>query len=122
MIGAAGRRIRGVLSVARWSPRASDWLRTRRSATGRRLIGADCGLAAPDVVLPSWSGAMIRVQGTGGPIVQLRLEMAESLAPAVALWELLGEEQRRTAMALLAALIAQTVSGEQNDAGELAGE
>jgi hypothetical protein len=43
-----------------------------------------------------------------GPIVQLRLELAESPAPAVALWELVGEQQRQTAMALLAALIAQT--------------
>jgi hypothetical protein len=48
----------------------------------------------------------------GGSIVQLRLDLAESPAPAVALWELVGEEQRRTAMALLAALIAQTVVPE----------
>jgi hypothetical protein len=47
-----------------------------------------------------------------GSIVQLRLELAESPAPAVALWELVGEEQRQAAMALLAALIAQTVGGE----------
>jgi hypothetical protein len=47
-----------------------------------------------------------------GLIVQLRLDLAESPAPAVALWELVGEEQRRAAMALLAALIAQTVGGE----------
>lgn len=44
--------------------------------------------------------------------MQLRLELAESPAPAVALWELVGEEQRTAAMALLAALIAQTVGGE----------
>ncbi|MCA1699506.1 MAG: hypothetical protein LC790_11660 [Actinobacteria bacterium] len=44
--------------------------------------------------------------------MQLRLELAESPAPAVALWELIGEEQRQTAMALLAALIAQTVAPE----------
>ena len=43
-------------------------------------------------------------------MVQLRLELAESPAPAVALWELVGEQQRRTAMTLLAALIAQTVA------------
>jgi hypothetical protein len=47
---------------------------------------------------------------TRGPIVQLRLEWAESPAPAVALWELVGEQQRQTAMALLAALIAQAVA------------
>jgi hypothetical protein len=45
-------------------------------------------------------------------IVQLRLELAESPAPAVALWELVGEQQRQTAMVLLAALIAQTVAPE----------
>jgi hypothetical protein len=53
---------------------------------------------------------MIRVQGA--PIVQLRLELADSPAPAVALWELVGEQQRQAAMALLAALIAQSVGGE----------
>ena len=47
--------------------------------------------------------------------MQLRLELAESPAPAVALWELVGEEQRQTAMALLAALIAQTVAGEEEE-------
>jgi hypothetical protein len=45
-------------------------------------------------------------------IVQLRLELAESPAPAVALWELFGEQQRQSAMTLLTALIAQTVAGE----------
>jgi hypothetical protein len=44
--------------------------------------------------------------------MQLRLELAESPAPAVALWELVGVQQRQTAMALLAALIARTVAGE----------
>jgi hypothetical protein len=45
--------------------------------------------------------------------VQLRLELAESPAPAVALWELVGEDQRQGAMVLLAALIAQTVVGKE---------
>lgn len=44
--------------------------------------------------------------------MQLRLELAESPAPAVALWELFGEQQRQSAMTLLTALIAQTVAGE----------
>ena len=44
--------------------------------------------------------------------MQLRLELAESPAPAVALWELVGEWQRQGAMTLLTALIAQTVAGE----------
>lgn len=42
--------------------------------------------------------------------MQLRLELAESPVSAVALWELVGEEQRQTAMSLLAVLIAQTVA------------
>ncbi|MCA1700524.1 MAG: hypothetical protein LC790_17135 [Actinobacteria bacterium] len=42
-------------------------------------------------------------------VVQLRLDLAESSAPAEALWELVGEQQRQRAMVLLAALIAQTV-------------
>lgn len=44
--------------------------------------------------------------------MQLRLDLAESPVPAVALWELVGEQQREGAMALLAALIAQTVAPE----------
>ncbi len=47
--------------------------------------------------------------------LQLRLDLGESPAPAAALWELLGEEQRRAALAQLAALIAQTVAGEEAD-------
>ena len=50
--------------------------------------------------------------------MQLRLDLAESPAPAAALWELLGEEQRRAAMTLLAALIAQTVAGKLETDGE----
>lgn len=42
-------------------------------------------------------------------VVQLRLDLAESSAPAVALWELVGEEHRQAASTLLAALIAQIV-------------
>ena len=61
---------------------------------------------------------MIRPQAAGGPRVQLRLDLAESPAPAAVLWELLGEEQRQTAMTLLAALIAQTVAGEQETSRE----
>jgi hypothetical protein len=57
----------------------------------------------------SWLSVMINRRGS---IVQLRLELAESRAPAVALWELVGEQQRQAAMSLLAALIAQTVAGE----------
>jgi hypothetical protein len=48
-----------------------------------------------------------------GAIVQLRLELAGSPASAVALWELVGEQQRQSAMTLLAALIAQTIAGEE---------
>jgi hypothetical protein len=62
--------------------------------------------------VPSWPSAMIRLEAAGGPILQLRLELAESPAPAVALWELVGAQQREAAMTLLAALIAQTLAPE----------
>ncbi len=54
--------------------------------------------------------------------MQLRLELAESQAPEVALWELVGEQQRQTAMALLAALIAQAIAGEHREDGTAVGE
>ena len=58
----------------------------------------------------SWPSAMIVGARTGA--MQLRLDLAECPAPAAVLWELVGEEQRQAATALLAALIAQTVVGE----------
>ena len=67
----------------------------------------------------SWPSGMIAVERSS---VQLRLELSESPAPAVALWELVGEEQRQTAMALLAALIAQTVAGQEPEQEARAGE
>ena len=54
--------------------------------------------------------------------MQLRLELAESPAPVVVLWELVGEQQRRTAMVLLAGLIARAVAGDQDEDGTVAGE
>jgi hypothetical protein len=68
----------------------------------------------------SWPSEMIA--GARRRSVQLRLELAECPAPAVALWELLGEEQRQTAMALLAALIAQTIAGEEVEQEARVGE
>ena len=44
--------------------------------------------------------------------MQLRLDLVAFPAPAVALWELVGAEQRHRALTLLAALIAQAVGGE----------
>ncbi len=44
--------------------------------------------------------------------MQLRLELAGSPAPAVALWELVGESQRQSAMTQLAVLIAQSIAPE----------
>ena len=67
----------------------------------------------------SWPREMSSVRRS---IVQLRLELAESPAPAVALWELVGEEQRQAAMVLLAALIAQTVVGEPDEDRAVVGE
>jgi hypothetical protein len=46
-------------------------------------------------------------------MMQLRLDLAELPAPAVVLWELVGDGQRRAAIALLAAVIARTVAGEE---------
>ncbi|MGZ6640198.1 MAG: hypothetical protein ACXVII_46280 [Solirubrobacteraceae bacterium] len=46
-------------------------------------------------------------------MMQLRLDLAELPAPAVVLWELVGREQRRAAIALLSAVIARTVAGEE---------
>jgi hypothetical protein len=54
--------------------------------------------------------------------VQLCLDLAESPVPAVALWELVGEAQRQAAMAMLAALIAQTVVEEQDERELVGGE
>ena len=54
--------------------------------------------------------------------MQLRLELAESPAPAVALWELLGEQQRQSAMVLLAALIARAVAGVADPGDEDEGD
>ena len=45
--------------------------------------------------------------------MQLRLDLGGSPAPAAVLWELVGAEERRAAIVLLAALIAQTVGGEE---------
>jgi hypothetical protein len=65
--------------------------------------------------VPSWPGRMIgRSRAAKRQMVQLRLDLGESPAPAAALWEVLGEEQRRTALVQLAALIAQTVAGEED--------
>ena len=52
------------------------------------------------------------ILGASSMVMQLRLDLAECPAPAVALWELVGAEQRQTALTLLAALIAQAVGGE----------
>ncbi len=49
--------------------------------------------------------------------MQLRLDLAESPAPAAVLWELVGEEERRTAIAQLSALIAAAVMGPAIEVG-----
>jgi hypothetical protein len=43
--------------------------------------------------------------------MQLRLDLAEFPAPAAVLWELVGEAERRAAIAQLSALIAEAVVG-----------
>ena len=49
--------------------------------------------------------------------MQLRLDLAESPAPAAVLWELVGEEERRAAIAQLSALIAAAVMGPSIEVG-----
>jgi hypothetical protein len=49
--------------------------------------------------------------------MQLRLDLAESPAPAAVLWELVGEEERRTAIAQLSVLIAAAVMGPVIEVG-----
>lgn len=43
--------------------------------------------------------------------MQLRLDLAEGPAPAAVLWELVGEDERQTAIVQLSALIAAAVVG-----------
>jgi len=50
-----------------------------------------------------------------GRMMQLRLDLGESSVAATVLWELVGSEQRQTASALLAALIARTVAPSEAD-------
>ena len=49
--------------------------------------------------------------------MQLRLDLAESPAPAAALWELVGAEERQAAIAQLSALIAGAVVGPVVEVG-----
>lgn len=49
--------------------------------------------------------------------MQLRLDLAESPAPAAVLWELVGEEERRAAIAQLSVLIAAAVVGRVIEVG-----
>ena len=49
--------------------------------------------------------------------MQLRLDLAESPAPAAALWELVGAEERQAAVAQLSALIAGAVVGPVVEVG-----
>jgi len=50
------------------------------------------------------------IPSANGNMMQLRLDLGESAVAATVLWELVGSEQRQTASALLAALIARTVA------------
>jgi len=51
------------------------------------------------------------ISGRTTRAMQLRLDLAESPAPAAVLWELVGAEERRAAIAQLSALIAGAVVG-----------
>lgn len=50
--------------------------------------------------------------------MQLHLDLRETPAPAVALWELLDDERRRAALGLLSALIAHAALGSGEAGGE----
>ncbi|MCA1699206.1 MAG: hypothetical protein LC790_10025, partial [Actinobacteria bacterium] len=80
-----------------------------------RAMPATSGIALAGVrgsrrtdALPSCASVMIAASRTAWRVMQLRLDLTEGPAPAAALWELVGEEQREAAMAILAALIAQS--------------
>ena len=68
-------------------------------------------------VVSSSPGAMIL--SASAMVMQLQLDVAKFPAPAVALWELVGERQQRAAIVQLSALIACAVVGEAVG-GELA--
>lgn len=81
----------------------------------RLIICLGCGgYSSRCLSVLSWSSAMI---GLRGAMLQLRLDLVDGRAPVVALWELLEEERRRAAMALLAAMIAQTCAAELREGG-----
>lgn len=65
---------------------------------------------------------MIQTKAAGGLIVQLRLKLAESPAPVVVLWELVGEQQRQAAMVLLAELIARAIADDHSEEETVSGE
>jgi hypothetical protein len=63
--------------------------------------------------VPSWRDVMIWLARSEA--MKLRLDLGGSPAPAAALWELVGSEERRSAIALLAALIARAVTDRAHD-------
>lgn len=90
---------------AGWTDLEGPVGRWRRGRWGRLMIcWRRAGCWSRCLSVPPGPSAMIVVRR---PIVQLRLGLAESPALAVALWELVGEPQRQSAMTLLTALIAQ---------------
>lgn len=92
----------GERSAVAGRPGSAVSVRLARAGRGRGWSGT----------CPSWAGAMIHPKRAS---VQLLLDLAESPAPAAALWELVGEEERQAAMALLAVLIAQTIEGDPEE-------
>jgi hypothetical protein len=68
-------------------------------------------LAVLDRAVLSCPDAMISLARSAA--MQLCLDLGGSRAPATVLWELVGSEERRSAIALLATLITQTVTEGQ---------
>jgi hypothetical protein len=100
-------RVSGRRSPACYRPRAAAM-----RGTGGIAVAPARGLRRTGAVSSSGS-AMIGVSRALWRVMQLRLDLTEGPAPAAALWELVGEPQRDEAMALLAALIAQTLVAQE---------
>jgi hypothetical protein len=114
MIGATGRRIRGCYGSSEWSggpQTGSERVDLQPDGFRSAPIAGLADLAGAAV--SSWRGAMILPASSEA--MQLRLDLGGSLAPAAALWELVGAEERQSAIALLAALIAQVVAEGRGD-------
>jgi hypothetical protein len=113
MIGATGRRFRGCYRSAKLRAGPQTGLERVDLQPPGAGSASIAGLAGRGAAVPSWREVMIWLARSEA--MQLRLDLGGSPAPAVALWELVGSEERRSAIALLAALIARAVTDRAHD-------